>query len=169
MVYLLLFAPRTNAFSCVQPAVCMRATRMLLPALMTHARRPFRMQVVSGLVKYIPEAAMQGRRVVVLCNLKPANMRGVQSQAMVLAASSADGETVELVEPPAGCKPGERLTFEGFPGEPDEQLNPKKRVFEAVQLELRVDEGLVARYKGVAFMTSLGPCRVTSVVGGSIK
>ena len=74
------------------------------------------MQVVSGLVKYIPEAAMQGRRVVVLCNLKPANMRGVQSQAMVLAASSADGETVELVEPPAGCKPGERLTFEGFPG-----------------------------------------------------
>lgn len=37
-------------------------------------------QVVSGLVKYIPEAEMQGRRVLVLCNLKPANMRGVQSQ-----------------------------------------------------------------------------------------
>lgn len=35
---------------------------------------------------------------------------------------------VELVQPPADCKPGERLTFEGFPGEPDEQLNPKKKV-----------------------------------------
>ena len=52
------------------------------------------LQVVSGLVKFIPEGEMQGRRVAVLCNLKPANMRGVQSQAMVLAASSADGEKV---------------------------------------------------------------------------
>ena len=52
-------------------------------------------QVVSGLVKYIPEASMlEGRHVLVLCNLKPANMRGVQSQAMVLAASSPDGEKV---------------------------------------------------------------------------
>ena len=55
------------------------------------------MQVVSGLVKYIPEARLlEGRHVLVLCNLKPANMRGVQSQAMVLAASSPDGEKVQL-------------------------------------------------------------------------
>ena len=51
--------------------------------------------MVSGLVKYIPTAeALVGRRVVLLCNLKPAAMRGVQSQAMVLAASSADGAQV---------------------------------------------------------------------------
>ena len=50
--------------------------------------------MVSGLVKFIPEAEMQGRRVAVLCNLKPANMRGVPSQAMVLAATSADGDKV---------------------------------------------------------------------------
>ena len=54
------------------------------------------MQVVSGLVKYIPEAAMQGRRVVVLCNLKPANMRGVSSQAMVMAANNAEGDKVRV-------------------------------------------------------------------------
>jgi len=46
-------------------------------------------QVVSGLVKHIPEPEMQRRRVLVLCNLKPAAMRGVQSQAMVLAATDA--------------------------------------------------------------------------------
>lgn len=46
-----------------------------------------RLQVVSGLVKHIPEPEMQGRRVLLLCNLKPAAMRGVTSQAMVLAAT----------------------------------------------------------------------------------
>ena len=48
-------------------------------------------QVVSGLVKFIPEAQMQMRRCVLVCNLKPANMRGVKSHAMVLAATSLDG------------------------------------------------------------------------------
>lgn len=33
---------------------------------------------------------LQDRRVCVLCNLKPASMRGIKSQAMVLAASNAD-------------------------------------------------------------------------------
>ena len=32
-------------------------------------------QVISGLVKFIPEAEMQDRLVVVLCNLKPSKMR----------------------------------------------------------------------------------------------
>jgi hypothetical protein len=39
---------------------------------------------------------------------------------------------VELVEPPEGVPPGERVTFEGYPGEADEQLNPKKKIFETV-------------------------------------
>lgn len=38
-------------------------------------------QVVSGLVKYIPIEQMQGRMVVVLANLKPNKLRGVESQA----------------------------------------------------------------------------------------
>ncbi|MCH99811.1 putative methionine-tRNA ligase-like, partial [Trifolium medium] len=46
--------------------------------------------VVSGLVKYIPLDEMQNRKVCVLCNLKPATMRGIKSQAMVLAASNDD-------------------------------------------------------------------------------
>ena len=33
---------------------------------------------------------MAGRSVVLLCNLKPAKMRGVLSQAMVMCASSPD-------------------------------------------------------------------------------
>ncbi|RKO83000.1 hypothetical protein BDK51DRAFT_11224, partial [Blyttiomyces helicus] len=60
--------------------------------------------VVSGLVKYMDASELQDRLVVCLCNLKPAKMRGIESQAMVLAATSPDGSKVELVTPPAGSK-----------------------------------------------------------------
>jgi methionyl-tRNA synthetase len=128
--------------------------------------------VVSGLVKYIPEAEMQDRKVVLVCNLKPANMRGIKSQAMVLAATSTDGETVELVEPAAGAAVGERVFVEGFNNsgnEPDQVLNPKKKVWEAVQPDLKTDEQRNACYKGVSLRTESGVCTVKSIVGGSIK
>ena len=35
--------------------------------------------IVSGLVDFVPQAEMEGRLVVVLANLKPAKMRGVES------------------------------------------------------------------------------------------
>ena len=48
--------------------------------------------VVSGLVKHIPEPEMQNRRVVVVANLKPTNLKSVKSYAMVLAATGTDGK-----------------------------------------------------------------------------
>lgn len=43
--------------------------------------------VVSGLVNFVPIEQMENRLVVVLCNLKPAKMRGIESNGMVLCAS----------------------------------------------------------------------------------
>ena len=43
--------------------------------------------VVSGLVQFVPQEDLQDRLVVVLCNLKPQKMRGVESQGMLLCAS----------------------------------------------------------------------------------
>ena len=37
------------------------------------------MQVISGLVKFVQREKMEGRRVVVVCNLKPAKMREIMS------------------------------------------------------------------------------------------
>lgn len=45
------------------------------------------LQVVSGLGNFVPIEEMQDRLVVVLCNLKPAKMRGVESKGMVLCTS----------------------------------------------------------------------------------
>lgn len=87
--------------------------------------------VCSGLVKYIPLEDMQERYVVTIANLKPVSMRGVKSTAMVLCASNP--EVVEFVNPPAGSKAGDKLFFEGFNGTPEKQLNPKKKIWEAIQ------------------------------------
>ncbi|CAN0431122.1 unnamed protein product [Hapterophycus canaliculatus] len=46
--------------------------------------------IVSGLVAFVPEAEMQGRMVLGLCNLPERNMRGVKSAGMLLCASNDD-------------------------------------------------------------------------------
>jgi len=125
--------------------------------------------VVSGLRKYVSLEEMQNRLVVVLCNLKPSKLKGVLSEAMVLAASNHDHTQVELLIPPEGSIPGERVSFEGFSGEPDEQLNPKKKVWETIQPELSTDESCIALYKNTPFKTSSGVIKVKSITKGSIK
>ncbi|XP_053274350.1 aminoacyl tRNA synthase complex-interacting multifunctional protein 1 [Pleuronectes platessa] len=124
--------------------------------------------VVSGLVKHIPLDQMQNRMAVLLCNLKPAKMRGVVSQAMVMCASSPD--KVEILDPPSGAAPGDRVTFQGFPGEPDKELNPKKKVWEQVQPDLRTDGQCVATYKGAAFeVAGKGVCKAQTMSNSGIK
>ncbi|KZV20431.1 putative methionine--tRNA ligase, partial [Dorcoceras hygrometricum] len=125
--------------------------------------------VVSGLVKYIPLDEMQNRKVCVLCNLKPAAMRGIKSEAMVLAASNSDHTKVELVEPPPAAIVGERVTVQGYEGSPDSVLNPKKKVWETVQVDLQTSKELVACYKDLPLTTSAGVCRVSSISEGSIR
>ncbi|KUI55951.1 tRNA-aminoacylation cofactor ARC1 [Cytospora mali] len=120
--------------------------------------------VCSGLNGLVPLEEMQGRKVVVVCNLKPVKMRGIKSSAMVLAASPKvkEGEAddhkgpVELVTPPADAKAGERVFFDGWKGEPEKQLNPKKKIWETFQpgftttesLEVGFDAGVVKELEG---------------------
>jgi hypothetical protein len=40
-------------------------------------------------LQFVPLEEMRDRKVVVLCNLKPRNMRGVKSNGMLLCASNA--------------------------------------------------------------------------------
>ena len=50
--------------------------------------------IVSGIAEdYTPEAVI-GQKVTVLCNLKPRDLRGVESQGMILMAKSDDGQLV---------------------------------------------------------------------------
>lgn len=124
--------------------------------------------VVSGLVNHVPLEQMQNRMVVLLCNLKPAKMRGVLSQAMVMCASSP--EKVEILAPPNGSVPGDRITFDAFPGEPDKELNPKKKIWEQIQPDLHTNDECVATYKGAPFeVKGKGVCKAQTMANSGIK
>ncbi|XP_074084847.1 aminoacyl tRNA synthase complex-interacting multifunctional protein 1 isoform X2 [Macrotis lagotis] len=124
--------------------------------------------VVSGLVKHIPLDQIQNRMVILLCNLKPAKMRGVVSQAMLMCASSS--EKVEILDPPSGSVPGDRITFEGFPGEPEKELNPKKKMWEQIQPDLLTNDQCIATYKGIPFeVKGKGVCRAQTMSNSGIK
>ncbi|KAI5464923.1 hypothetical protein BGZ63DRAFT_412368 [Mariannaea sp. PMI_226] len=144
--------------------------------------------VCSGLNGLIPLEEMQGRKVIVVCNLKPVKMRGIKSCAMVLAASPVpkEGEDdhkgpVELVAPPEGAKAGERVFFEGFNGKPEGVLNPKKKIWEIFQpgftttdnLEVAFDAGVVEQLgkTGIAKLVteSGGVCTVPSLKGAQVR
>ncbi|KAI6784790.1 GU4 nucleic-binding protein-like protein [Emericellopsis cladophorae] len=128
--------------------------------------------VCSGLNGLIPLADMQGRKVVVVCNLKPVKMRGIKSSAMVLAASPKvkEGETddhkgpVELVSPPEGSKAGERVFFEGWGADkPEGQLNPKKKIWETIQPGFTTTDNLEVAFNAGA-VEQLGKTDVGKLV-----
>lgn len=124
--------------------------------------------VVSGLVKFVPIEEMQNRILIVMCNLKPAKMRGVTSEAMVMCASTP--EKVEVLSAPAGCVPGDLVHCEGYARTPDAQLNPKKKIFETVAPDLRTNDELIAVYKGAALhVPGKGPIKAQTLKNVNVK
>jgi len=67
--------------------------------------------IVSGLVPYYKAEELEGKRIILVDNLKPAKLRGVLSQGMLLAADDGDGH-VEVLE--ADAEPG--TVVDGFAG-----------------------------------------------------
>jgi methionyl-tRNA synthetase len=63
-------------------------------------------QVVAGIAKSFAPEAVIGRRVIFLANLKPAKIRGIESQGMILAAGDAEvlGLSTIDTDVPAGTK-----------------------------------------------------------------
>jgi aminoacyl tRNA synthase complex-interacting multifunctional protein 1 len=125
-------------------------------------------QVVSGLAKYCSPDELVNRHVVLITNVKPGKLRDVMSAGLVLCASSEDHTVVEPLIPPEGANIGERISFAGFDGKPEDVLNPKKKQLDKITPHLRTDENGIATYKGIPFTTSAGPCR-SSIPNGNVK
>jgi len=65
-------------------------------------------QIVAGIaLQYEPEDLI-GRQIIVVANLQPAKLMGIESQGMLLAASGEDGAPF-LLSPDEGAKPGFRI------------------------------------------------------------
>lgn len=120
-------------------------------------------QVVSGLKAYYDLNDLIGRRVLVLANLKERKMVGFPSHGMVLCASSTDSNgnvKVQLIVPPDGAQVGERITVDGFNGEPaTENQVMKKKMLDKIFPDLSTNDRGVATYKGIPLQTSAGVCR----------
>jgi len=126
--------------------------------------------IVSGLVDFVPEDKMKDRMVVVLCNLKPAKMRGVESNGMVLCGSREDPREVEPIAPPVGSQPGDKVFVESYEtGQPDDVLNPKKKVWEKLNVDLKTSEAGLAQWQGNNLLTDKGQVVCTAVKNAPIR
>ncbi|CAM9162820.1 unnamed protein product [Ectocarpus sp. 6 AP-2014] len=127
--------------------------------------------IVSGLVNFCEESDLLGREVVVLCNLKPVNMKGVTSAGMLLCSSNEDHSKVEPLCPPEGVPLGELVTFDGHLPSPVDAGNRAGKAWKRASKTLAVDDSEEAKFTGeklpATFMTSKGP--ITSPLPGSIS
>jgi methionyl-tRNA synthetase len=65
-------------------------------------------QLVAGIAKHYTPEELIGKQIVVVTNLQPAVIRGIESQGMLLAASTDDSSQLALVTlqrpVPNGCR-----------------------------------------------------------------
>jgi len=127
-------------------------------------------RICSGLRHFYTLEQMKGRKILVICNLKPRTMAGFKSHGMVFCAKSNDGQKVEFVDPPAACSPGDKVTFNGVEGEvmSPAQMNKFKVLEECFPL-LKTNSAKEATWKGVVFNTAHGACTVPTLADSLIS
>ena len=66
-------------------------------------------QIVSGIAPYYTPEQLVGRQIVIVANLKPAKLMGVESQGMLLAASTEGDSALALLTPEKPMPNGARV------------------------------------------------------------
>lgn len=67
-------------------------------------------QLCAGLKGHYTPEELVGRNLVVVANLAPRMMRGIESQGMLLAATTPDQSRVVIVSPESDIEPGSPVT-----------------------------------------------------------
>ena len=65
-------------------------------------------QIVAGIRASYDPATLVGKQIVVVANLEPANLRGVESQGMLLA--TRDGDRIVVVTTDGPVTPGSKVS-----------------------------------------------------------
>lgn len=120
-------------------------------------------QVLSGLKKFVTPEEFNNSLVIGFTNLKPGNIRGIKSYAMVMCAKSEDGSVVELMRPPAGAQVGDRLYLEGQDpttqgeGQPNMNIRKKNSIWnKGFSAGLRTTANKEMAFNGRAFVCGAG-------------
>ena len=94
--------------------------------------------IQSGLRGIVPKEELLGKHIILVANLEPRKMRGVESRGMLLAAdyTTQDGsEHTEVLEAPWAV-PGTQVTIEGVEGSVEKPKRIKADDFFAVQIKV---------------------------------
>lgn len=67
-------------------------------------------QLVAGIRAHREKDTLIGKRIIMVANLEPAKLRGVESQGMLLAAGGKGGEPFALLTVDADVPPGTRIS-----------------------------------------------------------
>lgn len=65
--------------------------------------------IVSGIAQHYTPEEMTGKQVIVVCNLAPRKMKGIESQGMILTAEDSDGR-LRLLQPENPVSPGSNVS-----------------------------------------------------------
>jgi len=114
-------------------------------------------QIVSGLREHYTLEQFTGRKLLAVCNMKPAKLRNVESNGMVLCAKDPANNVVELLTVPDECNVGDRVLPQEVPDSykpvsPD--LVKKGKIWEAVAEKLKTDTSRVACFDGLPLVAS---------------
>ncbi len=67
-------------------------------------------QILAGIKQYYSKEELKGKQVIVIANLEPRKMKGLESQGMLLAASSKEENTCILISPEKKAKEGTKIS-----------------------------------------------------------
>jgi tyrosyl-tRNA synthetase len=125
--------------------------------------------IVSNLMTYYTLDELTGMDVVVLTNMKASKLRGVESEGLVLCAFNDN--KYEPLKVPADSKIGERIYIEGFNNANGEvaQLNPKKKVWDKIQSDLKTNSDGEVLWKEFNMMTLSGERITSSLFNCNVK
>ena len=119
-------------------------------------------KIAAGLRSVMSARDLEGRIVLVLCNVKPRKLAKFESHGTILCASN--DVAVKLVGVPVDARVGERVTVPGFNfgGEAGEPLSEKKvekeKVFEKCAPYFKTNQFGVPEFCQRPLMTSAGVC-----------
>jgi methionyl-tRNA synthetase len=65
--------------------------------------------LVAGIKQYYTRDELEGKRVVVFCNLEPRTIKGIKSEGMLLAAFNEDQSQVKLLQPDGMIELGSKI------------------------------------------------------------
>jgi len=66
-------------------------------------------QILSGIAKWYAPEDLVGKTVIIIANLEPRTMMGLESQGMLLAAHGEDGAAI-VISPVADVPPGAKIS-----------------------------------------------------------